>query len=217
MRQNKLSAQDVRAVVVRLAASSIRTVDDREMPDISLQYMVAVMLLDRTASFRAAHDKARMNDPAILEQTKKNHGRRGSALQALLPQRVAIVEVTLTDGRTMSNRVETVRGTAGNPMTSEEVVEKARDLVGPVLGANGTERLFASVMALESQGDVRAIGGMPLTGAGGSLMTTASKIRGHFRWDRNPKRRFLPAYRYIFGRCCHRSPRSLQHQSVLRA
>ena len=41
------------------------------MPDICLQHMVAVMLLDKTASFKAAHDKARMKDPAVLRQRAK--------------------------------------------------------------------------------------------------------------------------------------------------
>ena len=40
-------------------------------PDICLQHMVAVMLLDRTASFKAAHDKPRMQDAAVLRQRAK--------------------------------------------------------------------------------------------------------------------------------------------------
>ena len=44
-------ASDVRAVTVRLAPEIARTVDNRNIPDICLQYMVAVMLLDKTAHF----------------------------------------------------------------------------------------------------------------------------------------------------------------------
>ena len=44
-------------VVVRVATSEAKTVNNREMPDISLQHMIAVMLLDKTASFAAAHDR----------------------------------------------------------------------------------------------------------------------------------------------------------------
>ena len=46
-------------------------VDNREMPDVNVQHMLAVMLLDKTASFAAAHDKARMKDPAVLKQRAK--------------------------------------------------------------------------------------------------------------------------------------------------
>ena len=59
-------AATVQKVVVRVAPNDANTVNNREMPDICLQHMVAVMLIDKTASFRAAHDKARMRDAAVL-------------------------------------------------------------------------------------------------------------------------------------------------------
>ena len=52
--------------------------------------------------------------------------------------REAIVEVTLADGTQLNEWVKDVRGTAENPMTREEVVAKARDLITPVLGAAPT-------------------------------------------------------------------------------
>src|SRR5262245_19369418 len=61
-RKRPFEARDVKSVVVRLAPSVGAVVDNRDIPDICLQYMVAVMLLDKTASFKAAHDKARMQD-----------------------------------------------------------------------------------------------------------------------------------------------------------
>ena len=56
---------------MRLAGTEARIVDNREMPDICLQHMVSVMILDKTASFQAAHDKARMKDPAVLRMRAK--------------------------------------------------------------------------------------------------------------------------------------------------
>ena len=52
----------------------------------------------------------------------------------MLPVRVAIVEIELADGSQLTERVEAVRGTPRNPMTREEVVDKSRDLIAPVLG-----------------------------------------------------------------------------------
>ncbi len=66
--------------------------------------------------------------------------------RALLPVRVAVVEITLADGTRLSDRVEAVRGTPRNPMPRSEVVDKARDLIAPVIGA-ATER--RAVMAPE--------------------------------------------------------------------
>ena len=120
------------------------------MPDICLQHMVAVMLLDKTASFQAAHDVARMKDPEVLKQRAKVQLIGDAELEKAMPRREAIVEVTLTDGTKLTEHVEAVRGTAANPMTRDEVVAKARDLMAPVLGAATAasliEKIFASKM-----------------------------------------------------------------------
>ena len=92
-------------------------VDNRDMPDICLQHMVAVMLLDGTASFAAAHDKARMQDPAVLEQRKKVTLRAGRDAGELLPVRHGDRRGHASDGTQLNDRVEAVRGTPRNPMS----------------------------------------------------------------------------------------------------
>src|SRR5437870_49774 len=52
-------ADQVEKVVVRTATSPAYTVNNRDMPDICLQHLVAVMLLDQTVSFRAALDNVK--------------------------------------------------------------------------------------------------------------------------------------------------------------
>jgi 2-methylcitrate dehydratase PrpD len=132
-------------------------VNNREMPDICLQHIIAVMLLDKTVSFRAAHDKARMQDPAVLRERAKVELVSDEELERLIPVRVAIVEVTLTDGTKLTERVEAVRGTPENPMTRDEVVAKARDLMTPVLGATTTTSLIEKLLALENVKNVREL------------------------------------------------------------
>jgi 2-methylcitrate dehydratase PrpD len=150
-------ADQVKSVVVRLAPTVGAVVDNRDIPDICLQHMVAVMLIDKTASFHAAHDKARMQDPAVLRQRGKVTYVPDATLAALLPARVAIVEITLNDGTRLSDRVEAVRGTVRNPMTRNEVVDKSRDLIAPVLGMSTAQKLIDAVLAIETLKDVRAL------------------------------------------------------------
>ena len=126
--------------------------------------MVAVMLLDKTASFAAAHDVARMKDPQVLRERSKVDLRADDALSRYLPVRVAIVEVTLDDGTTLSERVEAVRGTPRNPMTRAEVVAKARDLVEPILGREKSSRLIDGVLTIESVQSMREFAAMLRTG-----------------------------------------------------
>lgn len=156
-KRHPFDADQVKQVVVKIAPAEGALVNNREMPDICLQYMVAVMLLDKTASFRSAHDKARMQDPAVLRERAKVQFMPDDELTALLPARVAIVEVTLNDGTKLTERVAAVRGTAQNPMTREEVVDKARDLMDPVLGKEPCAKLIDRVLALDSLKDIREL------------------------------------------------------------
>jgi 2-methylcitrate dehydratase PrpD len=156
MQEHHFTTDQVQQVLVRVATSEAKTVNDRKMPDISLQHMVAVMLVDRTVSFRSAHDKNRMQDPAILRERAKVKLVPDEQLERLYPKRVTVVEVKLKDGTTVTQRVEAVRGTAENPMTHDEVVEKARDLMSPYLGST-TGRLIDSLFRLERMDDIRAL------------------------------------------------------------
>ncbi|MGH9679081.1 MAG: MmgE/PrpD family protein, partial [Candidatus Acidiferrales bacterium] len=118
-------------------------------------HMVAVMLVDQTVTFRSAHDTARMKDPEILRERAKVQLVGEPDLEKLLPARVSIVEVTLEDGTQLAERVDAVRGTAQNPMTREEVVDKVRDLMGPVLGQEQSNKLIETVLSLERVKDIR--------------------------------------------------------------
>jgi 2-methylcitrate dehydratase PrpD len=154
-RQRPFAADEVTEVAVRLAPTVGAVVDNRDIPDICLQHMVAVMLLDGTASFAAAHDASRMRDAAVLRERAKVRYVPDPELAALLPARVAVVEVALRDGTRLRERVEAVRGTVRNPMGRDEVVAKARDLMDPVLGAATAGRLVDSLLALEANADAR--------------------------------------------------------------
>src|ERR1700731_2732324 len=157
LKHQPFQADQVKQVVVRVATSAGYTVNNRDMPDICLQHLVAVMLLDKTVSFRAAHDKPRMQDPAVLRERAKVQLAPDAELEKLIPVRVAIVEVTLNDGTRLSERVEHVRGTPENPMTTEEVVAKARELMTPVLGAGNCSKLIERVMGLQNVNDIREL------------------------------------------------------------
>jgi 2-methylcitrate dehydratase PrpD len=156
-KKHPFEPDQVKQVVVRDATSAAYTVNNREMPDICLQHMVAVMIIDKTASFKAAHDKPRMQDPEVLRVRAKVQLIADDELEKLIPKRVAIVEVTLNDGTKLTERVESVRGTPENPMNREEVVAKARDLIVPVLGATKCDALIEKLLNLEIVKDIREL------------------------------------------------------------
>ena len=119
--------------------------------------MLAVALLDKTVSFASAHDPSRMKDPAVVQERTKINLIPDAELERLMPLRVAIVDVTLTDGTHLSQRVDNVRGTPENPMTREEILAKARDLITPVLGAKKCSALLLTIFDLENVADLRQL------------------------------------------------------------
>jgi 2-methylcitrate dehydratase PrpD len=67
------------------------------------------------------------------------------------------VEMMLSDGTRLAERITAVRGTPRNPMSRSEVMAKARDLIAPVLGHQKSERLIETVYALETVRDIRSL------------------------------------------------------------
>ena len=61
LKRRPLAPDQVREIVVRMDPRT-SVVNDREMPDVNIQHMLAIMLVDRTATFAAAHDKKRMQE-----------------------------------------------------------------------------------------------------------------------------------------------------------
>ncbi len=102
-------------------------VDNRDIPDICLQHMIAVMLADKTVSFQAAHDKPRMQEPAVLRQRAKVNLIRDEELSKVLPLRVTIVEIDLTDGNRLSERRRPVSRT-GRESTRRGPRRRKREL-----------------------------------------------------------------------------------------
>ena len=155
LKKQPVDPNQVQEIVVRYAPGSIT--DNSGPSDINVQHALAVMLTDKALTFRSIHDKARMQDPAILRLKGKvrlepGAGGRGAA-------RPPLVQITLADGTRLSqdNVGAGVLGTAANPMTREQLVAKCRDLMTPVLGATPTARLIDRVMDLEKTKDIREL------------------------------------------------------------
>ena len=154
-KRRAFTADEVKEVNVRMAAASV--VDNRDMPDINIQYMVAVMLVDKTATFKSAHDKARMQDPTILRHRAKVTLVVPPGMSAASASRAALVTVVLNDGTELSENVDAVLGTITNSMSREQLVAKCRDLMIPVLGAATCTRLIETVFGLEKVKDIRGL------------------------------------------------------------
>jgi 2-methylcitrate dehydratase PrpD len=96
-----------------------------------------------------------MQDPAIQRERAKVQLIPDEELEKMYPMRETIVQVTTNDGKQFTKRVDAVRGTAENPMTTEELIAKCRDLIAPVLGAQKCDRLISTIFEIEKVKNVR--------------------------------------------------------------
>jgi 2-methylcitrate dehydratase PrpD len=155
--KHQLKAEDVERLVVRVAHQGANTVDDRNMPDICMQHMGAVMLLDGGVSFRSSHDERRMRSPKVLALRRRIELVGDDALTQAMPSRQGVVEIKLRDGRELRHHTKAVRGTAENPMARAEVDAKGYDLMAPVIGSRRARKLCDALWRLEEIDDVRKL------------------------------------------------------------
>ena len=157
IRLHRVRADEIERVVVRVAHLGANTTDNRDMPDICMQHLCAVMLLDGTVTFKSSHDATRMRHPRVLELRKRIELKGDDALTRAMPRREGIVAIKLKDGREIEHHTRSVRGTPENPMTRAEVEAKALDLLVPVIGRARAGKLCAAIWAAEKIRDVRAL------------------------------------------------------------
>ena len=156
-RENSLTVDNVEHIVVRLPADGAGIVDNSSMPDVNCQYVIALALVDGAVSFANAHSYERMADPkvrAIKERVQLVADRKLMDPDA---PRGGQVEATLKNGKTVSLLTRHPPGTKQNPLGTEGLNAKVRDLMTPVLGTERTEALIQRVNALENLDDVRKL------------------------------------------------------------
>jgi len=136
---------------------AIHIVDNRTMPDICAQHLVALALVDQGVSFASAHDHERMDDRAVRAVRDRIELIASPELTAAVPARQAIVEIETQSGKSVRHHAKAVRGTPDNPMSMEEIEGKARDLVVPIIGSARAERLIGAIGRTEDLRSVREL------------------------------------------------------------
>jgi len=156
-REHGLTPDNVERIVARLPEDGARVVNDRSMPDINCQHIIALALIKGTISFEDSHSYEQMQDPKVRAVKERVQLIADPTLMDPAAPRSGRVEVTLRDGRTVSHFTPHAPGTPENPMDTERVNAKARLLMEPVLGAERTEGLIRRVNALDELKDVREL------------------------------------------------------------
>jgi 2-methylcitrate dehydratase PrpD len=150
LKRQPIDPNKVQEIILRAVRGSGNNTDNGGWPDLNVQYMMALMLIDKKVTFRSIHDKARMQDPAIMALQKKVR------LEPGFPgRRDPQIQIALTDGtRLVQDDVPTY---VQIPLTREQAIAKARDLMTPVIGVTSSSRLIDRVLELEKIKDIHEL------------------------------------------------------------
>ena len=157
IQQHGFGADDVAELTARIPDKEVEIVDNRGMPDISVQHLLAVMLLDGTVTFASAHDFNRMRDPRVLKLRERIRAVGDPGLTDVQRRWRCVMEVKLKDGRTLAHQTMAAKGSFENPLTPREEEEKALDLIAPILGKRRSRNLLAALWDIEKISDLRSL------------------------------------------------------------
>jgi 2-methylcitrate dehydratase PrpD len=153
--KQSVDTDEIGKVVVHIPESGARTVNNRRMPDVNVQFMVAAILIEGRLTFDMAHDYARFQNPRVLALKEKVQLIADNEMERSGHRFQGLIEVTLKDGRVVREHVVDCRGRPENPMSPEEVEKKAAWLMEPVLGKKNVDQIIESVRCIESLSSVR--------------------------------------------------------------
>jgi 2-methylcitrate dehydratase PrpD len=149
--------EEVAKLIARIPDKELEIVNNRDMPDICLQHLLAVMLIDGTVTFKSAHDFKRMLDPRIVALRKRVEAVGDPALTDIERRWRCVMDIHMKDGRVLHGQTMAAKGSYENPLTRAEEEEKALDLIAPVLGKARSQALLKKLWNIEQLKDVRAL------------------------------------------------------------
>ena len=145
-KQYGLTPANVQSILVKLPTDAIGIVGNSAMADVNCQHLVALALLKGAVSFNDSHDASLMKDPgrAGHPQERAAGGRRRADGSGGAARRHRAGDSWPTAAR-VEHHTRFPPGTKENPLSTEAVNAKTRDLMAPVLGAAKTERLIGQI------------------------------------------------------------------------
>lgn len=153
MQKHGMTSKDVESITAHVHVPSASVVNNRNMPDINLQHLLAVVLIDGRLTFEAAHSFDRMKDPAVLEVKKRVTLKED---HELFPYH-SILEVITKDGAKLTEHVTKVLGRPENPMTKEIMEKRCKELMVPILGEDRSQKLIDKIWTLEQVKNMREL------------------------------------------------------------
>jgi 2-methylcitrate dehydratase PrpD len=157
LKQYEFKFTDVAKVIAKMPDKELEIVNNRPMPDISVQHLLAVMMIDRKLTFKTAHDFSRMKDKQVLKVREKIHAVGDPSLTDVQRRWRCVMEIHLKNGEILRGETMAAKGSFENPLNVVEENEKALDLIAPILGKKRSLELLSSLWNIEKIKDLRLL------------------------------------------------------------
>jgi len=146
----------------------------------SMEFCMAILLLERKAGLAEFTDKVvnRRDVQAMIE--KVDFGIHPIAETAGYEKMTTLIDVELTDGRTLSGRADFGKGSPANPMSDDELANKFRECAAwGKLSRTSADKIVDMVFGLEKLKSVRELTRLLAIGARSAPKKKARKRRPH--------------------------------------
>lgn len=147
-----LEPDEIEAIRIRYLSDWYKVIgDENRMPDLNLRHCMAATVVEGSLTFDASHDINRMADPAIQAV-----GKRITFIDAEPGQDrfEARIEIDARGQTFNASQGLHVLGRKENPMTTEQVHEKAVELFSTVISEKAARRAIEIVHDIEKEPDL---------------------------------------------------------------
>jgi 2-methylcitrate dehydratase PrpD len=157
MQQHGLQAAQIEQLTAHLPEKELALVTNREASDISLEHLLALMLVDGGLTFATSHDVKRMKDRRVLTLRRRVQTVGAPHLTDPLRRWRCEMTITLKDGRVLKHHTLAAKGTSVNPVSFADEEHKALDLMSPVLGERRARKLIATLACIDEVKNMQQI------------------------------------------------------------
>jgi len=157
IQEHQFNAVDIVKIIVKMPDKELEIVNNRPMPDISVQHLLSVMALDKKLTFKTAHDFNRMKDAGVLKMRAKVVAIGDASLTDVQRRWRCVMEVHLKNGKVIHGQTMAAKGSFENPLTISEETEKAMDLIAPILGKQRSMDLINQLLHIDTMKNIQSL------------------------------------------------------------
>ena len=165
-KDNKIRFEDIKAInvynseVVNVQCGFDYVSMGPLQAQMSMKYCVARAVIDGMLT-SSQFENEKLSDPVAIDLAKRVKFIKDDEINGIYPRAFpGIVEIVMNDDGKFKHRIDSPKGSEGNPMTWEEVLNKFKIQACDVIGIEKADSIIDLISHLENVEDVSALGNL---------------------------------------------------------